>query len=134
MKARLVILAALSLLLSGLAVAQSGSSWSLVANFDAPFDFVVNGTALPVGHYTVSTYSTGSTLLIKNVDTGQSAFAMNNNITLTGNPTETHETTKVVFGLNSDGRQVLHQICITGDDHTHDLTHGSEVTELVSSR
>lgn len=133
MKARLMILALVSLLLAGSAFAQSGNSWRLVADFDAPFDFVVRGTALPAGHYTVSTYSTGSGILIKNVDTKQSVFALNKDITLTGNPS-THETTKVVFGLNSDGRQVLHQICITGDDHTHDLIHGSDVTELVSSR
>ena len=134
MKARLVILAVLSLLLSGSAFAQSGSSWSVVANFDAPFDFVVSGTTLPAGHYTVSTYSTATALLIKNVDTGQSAFALNKNNKLSGNPDKTHETTKVVFGLNSDGRQVLHQISITGDDHTHDLIHDTSVSELVPSR
>ena len=134
MKSRLMILALASLLLGGYASAQSGSRWEVVANFDAPFDFFVSGTALPVGHYTISTYSTGSTLLIKNLATGQSALAMNNNITLAGAPKKTHEITKVVFYPNSDGRQVLHQISITGDDHTHNLIHGSEVTELISSR
>ncbi len=132
MKARLMILAIISLLLAGSAVAQN--SWIKVATFDVPFDFIVNGTTLPSGSYVVRTYTPGNTLMVQNVDTGQSVISNNNNIMLPGNPDKIHETTKVVFGLNSDGRQVLHQICITGDDHTHDLIHGSEVTELVSSR
>ncbi len=131
MKARLMILAIISLLLAGSAVAQN--SWTKVATFDVPFDFVVNGTTLPSGSYVVRTYMLGNTLMVQNVDTGQSVIS-NNNIMLTGNPDKIHETTKVVFGLNSDGRQVLHQISITGDDHAHDLTHDQSVTELVPSR
>jgi hypothetical protein len=41
-----------------------------------------------------------------------------------------HETTKLAFYPDSNGRQVLHQIMIVGDDHTHDLIHSSSVPEL----
>ena len=130
MKTRLVILAALSLLLAGSAVAQS--EWTKVATFDAPFDFVVNGTTLPKGTYIVRTYTPGHNLMIQNINAARSVLVGNNNILL-NRENRTHETSKVVFSPNSDGRQVLHSIAITGDDHTHDLIHGSEVIEPVSS-
>ncbi len=130
MKARLVILTALSLLLAASAVAQN--QWITVATFDAPFDFVVDGTTLPRGTYVVRTYTPGHNLMIQNVDTDQSVLIGNNNIQL-NRENRIHETTKVVFFPNSDGRQVLHSIAITGDDHTHDLIHGSQVIEPVSS-
>jgi hypothetical protein len=130
MKTRLVILAALSLLLAASAVAQS--EWTKVATFDAPFDFVVNGTTLPKGTYIVRTYTPGHNLMIQNINAARSVLVGNNNILL-NRENRTHETSKVVFSPNSDGRQVLHSIAITGDDHTHDLIHGSEVIEPVSS-
>src|SRR5690242_13711182 len=112
MKTSLAILAFFSLLFAGSALAQG--RWDLVATFDAPFDFVVSGTTLPAGHYLVRTAGNGHTLMIQNADTRQSTMSINNNILLS--PYRSHESTKVMFGLNSDGRQVLHQICITGDD------------------
>jgi hypothetical protein len=128
MKSRLLILSIAAFLLTGLAVAQSG--WTVVANFDAPFNFIVSGTTLPAGHYFVKTSSNLQTLILQNADTGQSAIANNNNIILTEKPQNTHETSKVVFYPDSNGRQVLHQIMIVGDDHTHDLIHDSSVPEL----
>ncbi len=130
MKSRLVMLIAFSLLLTGSAVAQN--QWTTVATFDATFDFIVNGTTLPRGTYVVRTYTPGHNLMIQNVDTAQSVLVANNNILLNGE-NRIHETTKIVFFPNSKGSQVLHTIAIVGDDHTHDLIHGSDVTEPVSS-
>ncbi|HEU5334561.1 MAG TPA: hypothetical protein VFU27_01280 [Terriglobales bacterium] len=118
---------ALILLLGGFAAAWN--DWTTVSTFDAPFEFLVSGTALPAGHYAVRTSGTGYTMMVQNVDTGQSAFAQNHNVMLA--PNTSHETTKVVFAMDQDGRHVLHQVSVAADDHTHDLIHGQNVPELV---
>lgn len=118
---------ALILLLGGFAAARN--TWTTVATFDAPFEFLVSGTALPAGQYAVRTSGTGRVIMVQNVDTGQSAFAQNHNVMLA--PNTSHETTKVVFAMDQDGRQVLHQVSVVADDHTHDLIHGQDVPELV---
>jgi hypothetical protein len=97
-----------------------------------PFDFIVNGTSLPAGHYIISTYESNFVLMIQNRDNPEYAKVVSNrNIGL--NAGVTHESSKLIFGL-SNGRQVLHQISITDDDHTHDIVHGNDVAELVASR
>ncbi len=131
MRSRLVIVTVLCVLLATPLVAQSGGSWTTVARFDAPFEFFVSGTMLPPGHYAVQTYSTTKSLLIQNIDTHQSAIAMTQDIMLP--PYTTHDTTKVTFALDNQ-TQVLHQIRLYGDDHTHDLVHGGNLTELAPNR
>lgn len=130
MRSRLAIVAVFFVLLATPLVAQSGGSWTTVARFDAPFEFFVSGTMLPPGHYAVQTYGTKS-LLIQNIDTHQSAIAMTRDIMLP--PNTTQDTTKVTFALDNN-TQVLHQIRLYGDDHTHDLVHGRNLTELAPNR
>lgn len=127
MKTRFMIAALLCLLLAGPAVAQK---WDTVAVAEVPFDFVVGDQTLPAGNYVVRTYNQ-HIMMIQNVNTNQSAMINNNNILL--NPRAAHESTRFIFALNN-GQQVLHQICITGDNHIHDVIHRADIVELTPSR
>jgi hypothetical protein len=40
---------------------------------------------------------------------------------------------KLVFAVN-DGEHVLHQVAVSEDGHIHDIIHGKDVIELVSTR
>ncbi len=131
MKTRWLMLTALCLLLEGPAVAQS--LWTQKTTAYVPFDFVVNGMTLPAGTYVVRTYSNQHLLMIQNRDKPEYAKVAFNNNYSSRNPSAIHENSKLVFGLNN-GHQVLHQVCIAGDNHTHDIIHGDDVVELVATR
>ena len=130
MKTQLLLLTALGVLLVGSAFAQNDFTQKMIGN--VPFDFVVNGTTLPKGEYVVSAPSDGRKLLIQNKREPQySVVDLNTNVLLS--PLETHKQAKMVFA-RTDGQHVLHQIRVEGDNHTHDIVHGSDVIELVATR
>jgi hypothetical protein len=132
MKTRWWILTVLCLLLAGpMVVAED--SWTSKTTTYVPFDFVVNGTALPAGNYVVRTYSSGKVLMIQNKDKpAYVKVALNNDYSLR-EPKAIHESSKLVFAL-INGQHVLHQVCIAGDNHTHDIIHGNDVAELIATR
>lgn len=124
------VVTALCLMFAGSASAQLWSSPKLTTS--VPFDFVVNGTILPAGTYIVMTYTTGQAVMIQNRDEPEYVKILNNNdIALA--PYTNHEGTTLVFNMDN-GRHVLHQIRLAGDNHTHDIIHGTDVAELVASR
>ena len=128
MKMRCFLLTAMCLIFAGAAPAQQQwSSRKLVSQ--VPFDFVINGTTFPAGTYGVRTHTSGHMLMIQNRDKPEFATIVNNHDVMLA-PQGTHDRTDLVFSLN-EGQNVLHQVRLKGDDHTHDITHGNEVAELV---
>ncbi len=107
------------------------AQWDRQATVALPFEFTVGTTVLPAGTYAISTRSLANAILIQNVDTGASVHILENNIML---PLSTFGAAepKLVFRQDGD-RHALHQILFTGDDHTHDLLHGTDVLELAST-
>ncbi len=130
MKMQWLLLSAVCILLAGSAVAQNDFTQKTTAN--VPFDFVVNDSIFPKGEYVVSASSDGRKLFIQNKTEPQySTFVLNTDRPLA--PYKTHSEAKMVFAL-TNGQHVLHQVSITGDNHTHDIVHGSEIVELVATR
>lgn len=130
MKSRwLMVVTVLCLLLTGLAVAQE--SWETKARISVPYDFIVAGTTLPAWSYSVQTYSVGNSLKIQNTDKPEYLkVVLANNVVL--NPSSMQQDTKFVF-LQNGQQHVLHQVCIAGDNHIHDIIHGPDVDELEAS-
>ena len=63
--------------------------------------------------------------------------ALNNDVSLCvlGNQCRTTPPQRWPFKQLNKGQYVTaYQIRFTGDDHTHDIVHGSDVDELVASR
>jgi hypothetical protein len=130
MKKHCFLVTVLLLVFAGAASAQQLSDPK--SKTDVPFDFVVNGTTLPAGTYVVQTFSGGRALIIQNRDkTEYSTIVQSNDVSLS--PSTTREGTSFVF-LLKDGQHVLHQIRLEGDNHTHDILHGTDVAELVVGR
>jgi hypothetical protein len=130
MKIRRLAATALFLLVVWPAIAQD--SWTTKATSTVPFDFIVNGTTLPAGDYRIMTYL-GNSLSIQNLNNPEyKAFVQNTNVVL--NPDRTiQKDTKLIF-LLSNGQHVLHRVAIADDNHVHDITHASDVVELVATR
>ena len=131
MKMRSFLVTALCLIFAGVAPAQQQwSSPKLIS--DVPFDFILNGTTFPAGTYVVTTYTNGQILKLQNRDKPEFAtMVFNHDILLA--PSSIHHRASLVFSLNN-GQQVLHQIRLAGDNHTHDIVHGNEVAELILNR
>lgn len=127
---RWFLFTALCLAFAGLANAQQWSEPKLTTN--VPFDFVVSGTTLPAGTYVVTTYATGRTLMIQNLNKREFGTMVNNN-DVRPSAGETSKSSGLIFAFDN-GHYVLHQIRIEGDTHTHDIIHGNDVQELVASR
>lgn len=108
------------------------AQWRSDTKAQVPFEFTIGETALPAGNYVVQTNGTGpSWLRILNVDTQQSAIVFERDILLrTGNGMANK--TQLIFMADAD-RYVLHQVVIEGDNHIHDLVHGTQVAELIVS-
>jgi hypothetical protein len=80
----------------------------------------------------VSAPSDGKRLLIQNKNDPQySAYVLNTDVPL--GPFKTHSHANMVFA-RTNGQHVLHQISVAGDNHTHDISHGADVIELVATR
>lgn len=127
MKKQLLFGAVVFLLLSGLASAQR---WTQQARVSVAFEFVVGSTSLPAGDYFVSTPEgmSGSVIKLTNVETGDNVFASNINVSLK-KADRFNQSSNLVFVLDSQGRHVLHQVWIVGDDHGHDLIHQKGLPE-----
>ena len=129
MKTRL-LLPVLCTLFAGSAIAQT--LFISATKVNVPFDFVVNHTTLPAGEYVVSANTDGHRLIIQNkTEPKYAIFVANNNILL--NQSEIQNKSKMVFAVN-DGLHILHHVYLAGDNHTHDIVHGSDVTELARTR
>ena len=131
MKKCCVLLTLLYLIIAGTTFAQELSSQRATA--EVLFDFVVGGTMLPSGTYEVSFYANGHGFKIQNRDNPKYVKTMvfNNQIMLPKG--KNHDTSAFVFSL-SNGQHVLHQIKVQGDNHTHDIFHGTDVAELAPNR
>lgn len=130
MKIRWLLIAALSLLLVFPIAAQN--SWTTEATASVPFDFVVNGTMLPAGHYQIKEYLENS-WLIQNIDNPNLETIVQSR-NADSNPDQAMLTeTKLVFVLNN-GQHRLQRIGIVGDNHIHDINHGADVVELVATK
>ncbi len=131
MKMRCFLLAVLCLIFAGPAPAQQ--QWSrpkLIS--DLPFGFILNSTRFPAGTYVVRTCTCGYMLMLQNRDKPEfTAMVFNTDMLLA--PSSTHNRASLVFSLNN-GQQVLHQVRLERDNHTHDLVHGNEVAELIPNR
>ena len=99
---------------------------------DVPFDFVVNHTTLPAGKYVVSVNTDGRRLIIQNkTEPRYGIFLVNNNISVA--ESQIQNQSKMVFAIN-DGKHVLHQVYLAGDNHIHDILHRNDVIELAPTR
>ena len=117
-------------LFAGSAVAQTLFVAGITVN--VPFDFVVNHTTLPAGEYVVSANNDGYRFIIQNkTEPKYGVFVVNNNRRMYRS--EIQDQSRMVFAL-TNGHHVLHQIYLQGDDHTHDIVHGSDVIELARTR
>jgi hypothetical protein len=106
------------------------AQWVAISTAEIPFEFSVGTVLLPAGNYAVQTLgSVPSMIRIRNVDTGQSAQVLHDQI-LIGNGREHSNKSQLVFTADESGH-VLHQVVLEGDNHIHDLIHGKDVAELV---
>ena len=109
------------------AIAQTLDIPALTCN--VPFQFVVNHTTFPVGEYVVSTNTDGHRLILQNnTEPKYVILVATENIIL--NQSEIQNQGRMIFALNN-GQHVLHQVYLAGDNHTHDIVHGSDVIELA---
>lgn len=124
MKKRAVIVAAVCLLIAGFAL---GQRWTEKAKVSVPFEFMVGNTLLPAGNYLVSTPDGSNSLLrFTNTDTGVEVFATNIDVSAKG---MYNKNSNLVFVLDSNGRQVLHQLWVHDEGHGHDLVHQKDLLE-----
>ncbi len=108
-------------LLAGNVAAQT-----VMATVDVPFEFFVNGTTFPAGHYNLLLANKSSVVTVQNTDSGLAVMAPFQ--TLSSNANNACTETKVIFTL-TNGQHVLHQLCAAGEYHSHDLLHGTDVPE-----
>jgi hypothetical protein len=123
-----ILIGAGVLLLMLVAVFAFSQTWVQVATVNVPHEFVVGTTVLPAGTYSVKTAAASSHLImLVNNDSGATAFATNINIH--NNPNTYNEDSHLVFVREEGGRQVLHQVWISGDAHGHNLVHEKGLPE-----
>ncbi len=127
MKTRWWILVAVFTLFAGEALGQNWSGPALTVN--VPFAFVVNGTTLPAGQYTVRTHVTGHLLMIENIEQPEHNVLVSNN-NAGGNRGKYEPRARLVF-TETNGQHALHEIVFMDDDHIHDIVHGDDVVEPV---
>lgn len=109
-------------------IAAPGYGQNARATIIVPFEFTVGQTALPAGTYIVS-MPLGSNSVIQLTSTTSSAYARTSNIDVSLPIGKFHnETSNLVF-VRENGRTVLHQIWIVGQDHGHDLIHEKGLPE-----
>lgn len=130
MRTRSLKVTLVCLVLSAAAIAQV--QFNRKMTISVPFDFVVSDLVMPKGNYAVSMDTDGRRMLIQNTDEPQySTFVLNTDVGLP--PFTTHAISKMIFARNN-GQHVLHRIAVQGDNHTHDIVHGSDVIELVPAK
>ena len=110
MKKQVLTVLTMSSLLVTLAVVPvfaNGFEHRMRAN--VPFDFIVGDTTLPAGIYTIAMPTLSGTLLIKNVDSGESAIVMS---TVVAGSRPSDET-RFVFTRYA-GQHFLDQVWVVG--------------------
>lgn len=118
-----VVLVVLALMMAGESLAQT-----IRMKADVPFEFIVNGSTLPPGQYTVQSFGAmdGKTLLVRNAEMNQNATV--NAIGLESKTTA--KATKLVFHRYGD-RYFLAQVWIAGNERGHALPKSHREAELA---
>jgi hypothetical protein len=127
MKTQWLLLTAACILLAGSAFGQITTQ----ATADVPFEFVVNHNTFPKGEYIIRTLDDGPKLVIQNKTQPEYAIFVLNIDVSAGRYRDGDS--KMIFSLNN-GQYVLHQIFFRGDNHIHNIVHGSDVIELAQTR
>jgi len=103
------------------------AQWEQRATVTVPFEFAVDNTVLPAGTYEVFLDPQTHGVRLLNRDAQVSATVLSHDMFLI--PSGVATSSKLMFAL--EGKQhVLHQVMVEGDNHIHDLIHGSEVAEF----
>jgi hypothetical protein len=110
-----------------LAVPASGQVFRQ-ATVAVPFEFAVGDGTLPAGTYVVLTLSYEHMLQLKNIEKGVSIYIFEKDVSLNTVAPEN----KLVFRRDGD-HHVLHQVVLAGEDHIHDLRHGTAIAELAQN-
>jgi len=117
------LLLVLALMMVGESVAQS-----IRVKADVPFEFIVNGSTLPPGQYTIQSFGTadGKTLLLRNADKKENATVNSINV----ESGKTAPETKLVFHRYGD-RYFLSQVWVEGNNLGRALPKGHREAELA---
>lgn len=110
-----------------LAMPTAFAQWEQRATVAVPFEFAVDNTVLPAGTYAVLLNAQTHGVMLVNRDAQVSATALSHDMFLI--PSGAADSSKLMFALEGK-RHVLHQVMVKGDNHIHDLIHGSEVAEF----
>jgi hypothetical protein len=116
------------LVLLGLMMVGDSVAQTIRMKADVPFEFIVNGSTLPPGQYSVQSFGTadGKTLLVRNA-------GMNRNATVNSIGVESRDAaaqTKLVFHRYGN-RYFLAQVWIAGNDHGNQLPKSHREAELA---
>jgi len=106
----LTVLTMSSLLVTLAVVPVFGSGFDHRMRADVPFDFIVGNKTLPAGTYTIAKPTLTGTLLIENVDSGESTFVMSTVV----EGSRPNDETKFVFTRYAD-QYFLDQVWVVGD-------------------
>jgi hypothetical protein len=95
---------------------------------DVPFEFIVNGSTLPPGQYTIQSFGTadGRTLLLRSPDKNEKASV--NSIDVEA--MKSARDTKLIFHRYGN-RYFLSQVWVAGNDRGHELPKSHRESELA---
>lgn len=95
---------------------------------EVPFEFIVNGSTLPPGQYTIQSFGTadGKTLLLRNADKNENATVNSINV----ESRKSAPQTKLIFHRYGD-RYFLSQVWVAGNDRGHELPKSHREAELA---
>jgi len=95
---------------------------------DVPFEFIVNGSTLPPGQYTIQSFGTadGKTLLLRNADKNENATVNSFNVESRKSASQT----KLIFHRYGD-RYFLSQVWVAGNERGHALPKSHREAELA---
>jgi hypothetical protein len=124
MKKHILLLGLGVLLIGTLAYARD-----LNIKVTVPFDFVVNGTTLPSGEYSVQGLAMGNAISIRKADHSAKALALGTRC----ESRKTSETSKLVFNRYGS-HYFLAQIWMAGDDVGKELPKSRLETEIAQNR
>ncbi len=117
------LLVVLALMMAGESVAQT-----IRLKADVPFEFIVNGSTLPPGQYTIQSFGVadGKTLLVRNADKNESATVNSINV----ESRESAPATKLIFHRYGN-RYFLSQVWIAGNERGNELPKSHRESELA---
>ncbi len=95
---------------------------------DVPFEFIVNGSTLPPGQYTIQSFgiADGRTLMLRSSDRNEKATV--NSISVES--MEAAPETKLIFHRYGN-RYFLSQVWVAGNDRGHELPKSHRESELA---